>query len=78
MEALQTDWRQAVLTTADEVMLAYVEKLTLRPWEMTEQDVVELRHVGFSDGAVLDIVQVTSYYAFVNRIADGLGVEVEG
>ena len=58
-------------------MLAYVEKLTLRPWEMAEQDVVELRNIGFSDAAVLDIVQVTSYYAFVNRIADGLGVEVE-
>ena len=58
-------------------MLIYVEKLTLRPWEMVEADVVALRTVGFSDAAVLDINQVTGYYAFVNRLADGLGVDLE-
>ena len=58
-------------------MLTYVEKLTKKPWEMVEQDVKALREAGFSDGAILDINQVTSYYAFVNRLADGLGVELE-
>ena len=58
-------------------MLAYVEKLTLHPWEMGEDDVIALRQNGFSDGAILDINQVTAYYAYVNRLADGLGVELE-
>lgn len=58
-------------------MLTYVEKLTLRPWEMVEADVVALRNAGFSDEAILDINQVTGYYAFVNRLADGLGVDLE-
>lgn len=58
-------------------MLEYVEKLTLRPWEMTESDVAALREWGFGDGAILDINQVTAYYAFVNRLADGLGIELE-
>ncbi len=58
-------------------MLEYVEKLTLRPWDMVENDVVALREVGFSDAAILDINQVTGYYAFVNRLADGLGVDLE-
>ena len=58
-------------------MLVYTAKLTLRPWEMEEHDVGDLRDVGFSDGAILDINQVTGYYAFVNRLADGLGVELE-
>ncbi len=58
-------------------MLTYVEKLTLRPWEMVETDVIELRAAGFSDAAILDINQVTGYYAFVNRLADGLGVDLE-
>lgn len=58
-------------------MLAYVEKLTLRPWEMEAGDVAALRGAGFSDAAILDINQVTGYYAFVNRLADGLGVELE-
>ena len=58
-------------------MLAYVEKLTRTPWEMVEHDVIELREAGFSDAAILDINQVAGYYAFVNRLADGLGVEME-
>jgi uncharacterized protein YciW len=58
-------------------MLEYVEKLTLRPWEMERDDVVRLREAGLSDRAILDVNQVTGYYAFVNRLADGLGVELE-
>lgn len=58
-------------------MLTYAEKLTLTPWEMVEGDVIALRELGFSDAAILDINQVTGYYAFVNRLADGLGVELE-
>ena len=58
-------------------MLDYAEKLTLRPWDMAEGDVVALRAAGFSDAAILDINQVTGYYAYVNRLADGLGVELE-
>ncbi len=58
-------------------MLTYAVKLTRTPWEMVEADVVVLRAVGFSDAAILDINQVTGYYAFVNRLADGLGVELE-
>ena len=58
-------------------MLNYVEKLTLTPWEMEESDVIDLRTAGYSDSAILDINQVTAYYAYVNRLADGLGVELE-
>lgn len=77
VHALKTEWQQATLTNADRQMLTYTEKLTLRPWEMVEQDVIALREVGFSDAAILDINQVTSYYAYVNRLADGLGVALE-
>ena len=58
-------------------MLDYCFKLTLEPWEMVESDVIVLREAGFSDGAILDINQVTGYYAYVNRLAQGLGVELE-
>ncbi len=58
-------------------MLEYSEKLTLRPWDMEEQDVLALREAGFSDSAILDINQVTGYYAFANRLAEGLGIELE-
>jgi uncharacterized peroxidase-related enzyme len=58
-------------------MLSYAEKLTLQPGDMQRQDVEALRAVGFSDADVLDIVQCVAYYAYVNRIADGLGVPLE-
>jgi alkylhydroperoxidase family enzyme len=58
-------------------MLIYAEKLTLRPWDMAETDIIALRDAGFSDAAILDINQVASYYAYVNRLADGLGVALE-
>jgi uncharacterized protein YciW len=58
-------------------MLSYVEKLTSTPAAMTRADVEALRAAGFSDTDVLAIAEVTAYYAYVNRLADGLGVELE-
>lgn len=58
-------------------MLMYVEKLTRTPGDMNEADVMALRDAGFSDRDILDICTVTAYYGYVNRIADGLGVQLE-
>ena len=77
MRQLKQDFRLANLSPVDRAMCEYVEKLTLKPWEMVETDVIALRDAGFSDSAILDINQVTGYYAYVNRLADGLGVELE-
>ncbi len=77
VEALQTDYRQAKLSSADRAMLDYAYKLTLTPWKMVEADVQILRDHGFTDRAIHDINQITAYYAYVNRVADGLGVSLE-
>src|SRR5262249_24646498 len=74
---LMTDFRQAQLSEADRAMLEYAAKLTEDPWNMVKADVAALRAAGFSDEAILDVNQGTAYYAFVNRLADGLGVELE-
>lgn len=58
-------------------MLDYAVKLTAAPSAVGKCDVDALRAVGFSDSAILDICQVAAYYNFVNRLADGLGVELE-
>jgi alkylhydroperoxidase family enzyme len=58
-------------------MLSYVEKLTRTPGEMVEADVLALRDAGFTDRDILDICTTAAYYAYVNRIADGLGVQLE-
>ncbi len=58
-------------------MLDYAVKLTRTPGSMERSDTDALRTHGFDDRAIHDICAVTSYFAFVNRIADGLGVELE-
>ncbi len=58
-------------------MLEYAAKLTLQPAEITRDDMHTLWTVGFSDEDILAIVEVASYYAYANRIVDGLGVSVE-
>ncbi len=58
-------------------MLDYAVKLTRTPGEMGDGDVERLGEVGFDQAAILDICQVVSYFNYVNRMADGLGVELE-
>ncbi len=58
-------------------MLDYSVKLTPQPREITVADVQILRVAGFGDRAIHDICAITAYFGFVNRIADGLGVELE-
>lgn len=77
LEAVDADWQTAGLSPARQAMLGYAIKLTVAPGDMVEADVVALRDAGFSDRDILDITEVISYYAYVNRIADGLGVQLE-
>ncbi len=58
-------------------MLDYAAKLTRTPWEITRHDIEHLRQAGFTDSAILDINQVAGYFNLVNRLVDGLGVELE-
>ena len=58
-------------------MLDYAAKLTQAPQAISMMDIGALRAAGFEDRAIHDICAITAYYAFVNRIADGLGVELE-
>ena len=58
-------------------MLDYAVLLTRSPHTITKADVERLLEVGFDETAVLDVCQVVSYYNYVNRLADGLGVELE-
>jgi len=58
-------------------MLDYALKLTRTPSAVTRDDVAALREAGLEDRDVLEIAEVTGYYAYVNRIASGLGVELE-
>ncbi len=77
LASLAWDYRKDDLPAADLAMLDYAVKLTRSPGDMIEADVSSLRAQGFEDRAIHDICAIAAYYAFVNRIADGLGVELE-
>lgn len=59
------------------MMLTFSVKLTNEPKNMEITDIKKLHKVGFSDRDILDIVEVTAYYAYANRLADGLGIAIE-
>ena len=75
--AVAADWRKAPLAEGERAMLAFAEKLTVAPHTMSQADVAGLRSAGFSDVDILDIVLLTCYRNFINRLGDGLGVELD-
>ena len=75
--AVEHDWTTAPLSPKRTAMLGFAVKLTETPAAMNDVDVDALRAAGFSDRDILDIVEVVGYYAYANRIADGLGLQTE-
>ena len=72
--ALRRDYREAKLSNADRAMLDYVAKLTKSPSQVTRKEIESLRKVGFSDQTILQINLIASWFNYINRVADGLGV----
>jgi uncharacterized peroxidase-related enzyme len=72
--ALRRDHTQADLAPADRAMLDYAAKLTKQPARVTPEDLDRLRAAGFSAQAILQINLIASYFNYINRVADGLGV----
>ena len=77
LERIESDWVTAGLDDRRSAMLQFAETLTRTPGAMKPEDIEALRSAGFSDRDVLDIVEVIAYYAYANRIADGLGITLE-
>ncbi len=75
--AIEADFETADISAKRKAMLRYSLKLTLYPGEMEPSDVAKLRDEGFTDTDILHIAEVTAYYAYANRIADGLGIPLE-
>ena len=74
VEAIRRDYRTADLEPPDRAMLDYVAKLTLKPAQVQREDVENLRAHGFDDVAILQINLIASWFNYINRVADGLGV----
>jgi uncharacterized peroxidase-related enzyme len=71
---LRRDHTQAELSAQDRAMLDFAVKLTERPARMSPDDLDALRAAGFDDVGILQITMIASFFNYINRIADALGV----
>jgi uncharacterized peroxidase-related enzyme len=71
---LRRDYTKADLSAADRAMLDFAVRLTTAPDTMTPDDLARLRAVGFDDVGVLQITLIASWFNYINRVADALGV----
>jgi uncharacterized peroxidase-related enzyme len=74
VEALQTNYQSAPISEQDRTMLDYVVKLTKDATKVSPDDHAELRAVGFDDRGILQITLIASWFNYINRVADALGV----
>jgi uncharacterized peroxidase-related enzyme len=74
VEQLQTDYRSAPISEQDRAMLDYTVKLTKDATKVSPDDHAKLRAVGFDDRGILQITLIASWFNYINRVADALGV----
>jgi len=74
VEALEKDYETAPISSQDRVMLDYVVKLTKDATKVWKDDIERLRSVGFDDRGILQITLIASWFNYINRVADSLGV----
>jgi len=77
VQAIRTDWRTAELAAADRALCEYADKLTRTPAAIAQADIDALRAAGLSDTAILEANEVCAYFNYINRVADGLGIDPE-
>jgi uncharacterized peroxidase-related enzyme len=77
VDRIAIDWETSGLDEATLALVRFAEKLTRTPAAVGEEDVQALRENGFDDAGISSCVQVVSYFNYINRIAEGLGIDHE-
>ena len=73
---MKRDWRTAPIGGPLRAMLGFIEKMTLRPSELTRADADAVRAAGVGDEAIIDAVHVAALFNMIVRLADSLGWDV--
>jgi uncharacterized peroxidase-related enzyme len=74
VEALEKDYTTAPITAQERVMVDHVVKLTKDATKVSKADIEGLRQAGFDDRGILQITLIASWFNYINRVADALGV----
>ncbi len=77
MDAVAREWRSSELGARERAMSEYAAKLTHTPHGMAENDLEAMRRAGLSDREILDVAHVVGFFAYANRLVDGLGCDLE-
>ena len=72
--ALEDDYRNAPISAQEKVMLDYVVQITRDATRISPADHERLRAAGFDDKGILQITLIASWFNYINRVADALGV----
>jgi uncharacterized peroxidase-related enzyme len=78
VRALESDYTRAPITAQERVMLDYVVQLTKDATKISREYHGRLRQAGFDDQAILQITLIASWFNYINRVADALGVGRQG
>lgn len=76
--ALKNDQPEKAFTGMELEMMRYARKLTLTPAQVSAEDIKRMRKDGAGDGEILEVNQVVSYFCYVHRLLNGLGVTLSG
>jgi uncharacterized peroxidase-related enzyme len=74
VDALEKDYTTAPITPQERVMVDYVVKVTRDATRVWKDDIEGLRAAGFDDRGILQITLIASWFNYINRVADALGV----
>jgi alkylhydroperoxidase family enzyme len=74
VRALTEDYTTAPISEQDRAMLDYVVQITKDATKISPRDHERLRSVGFDDRGILQITLIASWFIYLNRVADALGV----
>jgi len=77
VKQVHDDYTAAKLTEVDRALCDFAAKVTRRPWTIERSDVDRLRALGLEDRAIHDAVQVISFFNYINRVGDALGIDLE-
>jgi uncharacterized peroxidase-related enzyme len=77
VDRIAIDWETSGLDEATLALVRFAAKLTRHPAQVSDDDVQVLRYEGFDDAGISSCVQVVSYFNYINRVAEGLGIDHE-
>ena len=77
VDEIAANWKKSGLTVQQKAICYFAEKLTLSPGKIDKSDIQKIKDFGYIDSEISEIVQIISYFNYINRVADGLGLEPE-